>query len=67
LLEKAGKEVDVAKRKADYAEFQKIVTDELPVAFLTTQGYRTVVTNRMANPPASIWGALSPYDDIYFK
>ncbi|VTU36766.1 Oligopeptide-binding protein AppA precursor [Variovorax sp. PBL-H6] len=67
LLEKAGKEVDVAKRKADYAEFQKIVTDELPVAFLTTQGYRTVVTNRMANPPTSIWGALSPYDDIYFK
>nr|WP_162591006.1 ABC transporter substrate-binding protein [Variovorax sp. PBL-E5] len=67
LLEQAGKEVDLAKRKAEYAEFQKIVTDELPQAFLTTQGYRTVVSSRMVNPPTSIWGALSPYDEIYFK
>ncbi|MBU1358441.1 MAG: ABC transporter substrate-binding protein [Gammaproteobacteria bacterium] len=67
LLNQAGQEVDPAKRKAEYAEFQKIVTDELPVAFLTTQGYRTVVSARMANPPTSIWGPLSPYDEIYFK
>ena len=67
LLNMAAKEVDPVKRRAEYAEFQKIVTDELPVVYLTTQGYRTVVSKKLANPPISIWGALSPYDEIYFK
>ncbi len=67
LLNDAGKQLDPAKRRADYAAFQKIVTDELPMVFLTTQGYRTVVSNKLANPPVSIWGPLSPYDEIYFK
>lgn len=67
LLNSAAKEVDPTKRRADYAAFQKIVTDELPVIYLTTQGYRTVVSKKVVNPPTSIWGALSPYDDVYLK
>lgn len=67
LLNSAAKEIDPAKRRADYAAFQKIVTDELPVVFLTTQGYRTVVSKKVMNPPTSIWGPLSPYDEIYMR
>ena len=67
LLNSAAIELDPKKRLESYVAFQKIVTDELPVVFLTTQGYRTVVSNKLANPPTSIWGTLSPYDDIYFK
>jgi peptide/nickel transport system substrate-binding protein len=67
LLNDAAKEVDPVKRRADYAAFQKIVTDELPVIYLTTQAMRTVVSTRVGNPPTSIWGPLSPFDEIYLK
>lgn len=67
LLESAGQEIDPAKRRRAYAEFQKVVTEDLPVVFLTTQGYRTVVSAKVGNPPTSIWGPLSPYDEIYLK
>jgi peptide/nickel transport system substrate-binding protein len=67
LLNDAAKEVDPAKRRADYAAFQKIVTDELPVVYLTTQAMRTIVSNKVGNPPSSIWGPLSPFDEIYLK
>ena len=67
LLESAGKEIDPARRRELYAEFQKIVTEELPVVFLTTQGFRTVANRKLGNPPASIWGPLAPYDEIYLN
>lgn len=67
LLARAAREPDGAKRKADYAAFEKIITDDLPMIFLTTQPYRTAVSKTLSNPPISIWGVLSPFDEIYFK
>ena len=67
LLEEAGSEMDLAKRKADYAAFQKIVTDELPIEFINVMPSHTAARKNVGNVPTSIWGALSPYDEVYLK
>lgn len=67
LLEKAGSELDFAKRKGYYAEFQHIVTDELPLLFINTAPFHTAASKKLGNVPMSIWGPMSPYDDVYFK
>ncbi|RZL96002.1 MAG: ABC transporter substrate-binding protein [Variovorax sp.] len=67
LLNTAGGIVDPVKRKAYYATFEKIVTDELPIVFINQVPYHTAASKKLANVPASIWGPLSPYDEIYFK
>jgi peptide/nickel transport system substrate-binding protein len=43
------------------------VTDELPIVFINTTPYHTVVSKRIGNVPTSIWGPMSPYDEVYFK
>lgn len=67
LLEQASLEMDPDKRKALYAEFQDIVTEELPVTYTALVPYHTVSTKNVANVPVNIWGPLSPYDEVYFK
>ena len=67
LLEQAGQEMDPAKRKALYAEFQKIVTDEVPIRFLDLVPYYTLTQNNVGNVPTTIWGAVSPLDEVYLK
>jgi peptide/nickel transport system substrate-binding protein len=67
LLEQAGGETNPEKRKAAYAEFQKIVTDELPIAFLNVVPYHTAASSKLGKLPDSIWGTLAPYDEVYFK
>nr|WP_245153444.1 ABC transporter substrate-binding protein [Allopusillimonas ginsengisoli] len=67
LLEKAGVETDLEKRKALYAEFQKIVTNDAPLIYVAEVPYHTLVTQKVGNPPVSIWGPLSPLDDVYLK
>ena len=67
LLDAAGAVVDPAKRKANYADFQKIVTDEVPVVFINLTPYHTVASKKVGNMPASIWGPASPMDDVYLK
>lgn len=67
LLEQAGQEIDPAKRKELYAQFQKIVADELPVRFLNLVPYHTLTRANVGNVPTSIWGPVSPMDDVYLK
>ena len=67
LLNAAGSTLDLNKRKADYAAFQKIVTDELPVYVIDQVGYYTVTNKKMGNVPRSIWGTLSPMDEVYLR
>ena len=67
ILDSAGKENDFAKRKALYLEFQKIVTDELPVYWLYGLPYHTVYNEIVENPPLTIWGAMAPMDEVYLK
>ncbi|MEM8751160.1 MAG: ABC transporter substrate-binding protein [Pseudomonadota bacterium] len=67
LLEQAGKESDPAKRKALYAEFQKIVAEELPVYWTNTLPYHTIYNNKVGNAPKGIWATSSPMDRVYLK
>lgn len=64
LLEAAGREMDPARRKELYGKFQEIVTDEVPVVFLYVPDYYTVARAGVDHLPTSIWGPLSPWDDV---
>ncbi|MCW8164548.1 ABC transporter substrate-binding protein [Verminephrobacter aporrectodeae subsp. tuberculatae] len=67
LLNAAGSIVDPTKRKAYYATFQKIVTDELPLVFINQVPYHTLTNKKVGNPPTTIWGPMSPMDEVYLK
>ena len=67
LLNSAGQVIDPVKRKAYYAAFQKIVTDELPIDFINVTPYHTVANKKVGNVPTTIWGPMSPYDEVYIK
>ena len=67
LLNSAGQILDPVKRKAYYATFQKIVTDELPIDFINVVPYHTVASKKVGNVPMTIWGPMSPYDEVYIK
>ena len=59
--------MDMARRKALYSEFQRIVTDELPIVWLNLMPFQTVYNKALGNPPVSIWGIHSPLDELYWK
>ena len=67
ILDRAGKETDQAKRVALYKEFQKIVVDEVPLAYVNLLPYHTAYNKKIGNPPLSIWGAMAPLDEVYWK
>lgn len=62
LLDRAAVEPDLDKRKALYHEFQKIVVDEAPQAFLVVIPYFTVAAQGLKGFPIDIWSANSPID-----
>jgi len=65
LLNTAGGVLDPTKRKAYYATFEKIVTDELPIYFINVVPYHTATSRKVGNVPATIWGPMSPMDEVY--
>ena len=67
LMEKAGATNDADERKRLYAEFQQIVTDELPLYPLWASPYHTISANSVGNAPVSVWGTSSPLDRVYLK
>lgn len=67
LMEAAGKEIDFDKRKTLYSEFQKILSEEVPVYWTNTLPYHTAYSTKVGNPPLGIWASSSPYDLVYLK
>ena len=67
LLEKAGKEMDLEKRKALYAEFQKEIVDECPLAFVFCPPYHLIYNKRVGAPVTTPWGFFTPGDELYVK
>jgi peptide/nickel transport system substrate-binding protein len=69
IMAKAGLEINLKKRKALYAEMQKMVVEEAPVVYINASPYHTIYNNeRVGNPPIdSIWGTSSPMDNVYIK
>ncbi|HVW57852.1 MAG TPA: ABC transporter substrate-binding protein [Rhizobiaceae bacterium] len=67
LLNKAAVEMDAAKRKAFYDQFQMIVGDDLPIKWLNALPYHTAYDKRLGNIPESIWGSMQSMDEVYWK
>jgi peptide/nickel transport system substrate-binding protein len=66
-LSRAATEMDSERRKALYSEFQKRVVEDLPVFWINVVPFHTVYHKGLENPPLSIWGILSPMDEIFWK
>ena len=62
LFARATVERDLAKRKRLYAEFQQILSQDLPVAFTHVWSRRYVARKEVQNAPEGIWGTAAPYD-----
>lgn len=67
LLVTAGGVIDPVKRKAYYSAFQKIVTDELPILYINMTPYHTVTRKNVGNVPTTIWGPMSPLDEVTLR
>jgi peptide/nickel transport system substrate-binding protein len=67
LLETAGGVLDPTKRKAYYATFEKIVTDELPIYYINVVPYHTAASKKVMNVPTTIWGPMSPMDEVWLS
>jgi len=67
LLDKAGKEMNLEKRKALYAEFQKKIVDECPIAFVNVIPYHLIYNKRVGAPVTTPWGFYQPGDLLYVK
>ncbi len=63
LLASAGKERDAARRKALYAEFQRLVTEDAPIAYLFEPNY-AVGFRRVVDPKPGVWGLIAPQYDM---
>lgn len=64
LLAQATVERDPEKRKRLYAEFQRIVVDEVPVAFTHVWPQRFAARKGVVDIPPSIWWPITPYDTL---
>jgi len=67
LMALAGATNNREERKRLYAEFQKIIADELPLYPLWPSPYHTVSNKKVGNAPDSVWGTSSPLDKVYLK
>ena len=67
LLKQAAVELDEARRKLLYSEFQRIVVEELPVIWINVASFHTIYNAGLRNPPISIWGLYSPLDELYWQ
>jgi len=67
ILDQAAKETDVAKRKALYAQFQKIITEDLPYVYTTTELPYGVAQRSVTGLPKTVLGTMSPMWDLEKK
>ncbi|OUR76951.1 peptide ABC transporter substrate-binding protein [Alphaproteobacteria bacterium 46_93_T64] len=67
LLALAAVEQDQSKRITIYQEAQKIIVDDAPQIFINTLPYHTAYSNKIGNAPLTIWGMMSPMDNVYIK
>jgi peptide/nickel transport system substrate-binding protein len=67
LLTQAAVETDLAKRKALYAEFQQIVVDEVPLAYINVPPFHMAFDRKIKNANTTIWGSMSPMHEVYME
>lgn len=67
LMDRAGSEMDVTRRKALYAEFQKQVVEDLPVYWLYQMPFATTRHRNLEGiKNGSVWGLMFPFTDVYW-
>lgn len=64
LLTEAAVEGNYEKRTKLYHEFQRLVTQDLPMAYISNIPFHTAAQSYVANVPTSIWGPFSPLDEV---
>jgi peptide/nickel transport system substrate-binding protein len=64
LLSKATVERDPVKRKTFYDEFQRIVVQDVPVAFTHVWTQSAIWDKSLKGVPTSIWGGFQPLDTV---
>ncbi len=67
ILNAAGVETDMNKRKLLYAEFQRIVAEEIPVYFTIEDAFHTAFNKELMDFPTGIFGSIGTLDRIYWK
>ncbi len=67
LLNKAAVEMDFEKRKALYATFQKMVTDEALNIYIHELADFTLIHKDLMNYPMGVWYGITPLDEVYWK
>jgi peptide/nickel transport system substrate-binding protein len=67
LLNQAAIELDLEERAALYSEFQQILAEDLPVVWIDVVAFHTVYHVGLRNVPISIWGVMSPMDELYWE
>lgn len=67
LLQQAAVEPDTSARKALYGKAYAQIMQDVPIHFINEVPYHTAYSQRVMNPPVSIWGALGPMDDMWLK
>ncbi|WP_416898583.1 MAG: ABC transporter substrate-binding protein [Minwuia sp.] len=67
LLSRAAREIDLDARKKLYADFQRVVAEELPIYWLNVVPYTNVYSKKLVNPPLGIWSDMHPLDNVGFR
>ena len=67
ILDQASKETDFEKRKALYAQFQKIITEDVPYVYTTTELPYGVASKSVIGLPKTVLGTMTPMWDIERK
>ena len=65
VLAAAGREPGADKRRALYARFQRLVTEDLPVIFTTTDQFARVARRNVRGLPATVLGGMTPLLDLH--
>ncbi|SMH34674.1 ABC transporter substrate-binding protein [Azospirillum agricola] len=65
LFASAAREIDPAKRQANYSEVQQILADELPVVWLLEMEFPTFLDKRVRNANKTAIGVNDTYEDVW--
>lgn len=67
LLVEASQEEVVEKRKQIYSIIQNLIREDQPMVWLGTMPYATIADKHLKGLNESLWGLLSPMDQLYFE
>ena len=59
--------MDEQKRRKLYESFQAIIAEDMPIHYLHTMPYYTILDKAVARPPEGIWGSMAPFDQTAWE